>query len=56
MRRATAKSFSTRDAGVDAGFPEADIDLAGRPWLNNAIDIGCYEYWPVVDATRLMAR
>lgn len=35
-----------RDAGMERGYTESSLDLAGRLRLNGPVDIGCYEYWP----------
>ena len=35
-----------RDAGMERGYTESSLDLAGRLRLNGPDDIGCYEYRP----------
>ena len=33
-----------KDAGIDAGWTAASLDLLGKKRLVGTVDIGCYEY------------
>ena len=35
-----------KDAGIDAGWTDASLDLLGKKRLVGTVDIGCYEYSP----------
>ena len=35
-----------KDAGIDAGWTAASLDLLGKKRLVGTVDIGCYEYSP----------
>ena len=45
-----------RDAGVTAFWTDADIDIAGKGRLNGPVDIGCYEFWPLLAPTIFLIR
>ena len=44
------------DAGLEQSWAADSLDLAGNPRLNGPIDIGCYEFWPSTDGTKVMLR
>ena len=44
------------NAGAEQSWSTNTLDLAGNDRLNGRIDIGCYEFWPSTDPTRLMVK
>ena len=44
------------NAGLEQSWAADSLDLAGNPRLNGLIDIGCYEFWPSTDGTKVMLR
>ncbi len=53
---APRKRSPARDAGLEQSWAADSLDLAGNPRLNGPIDIGCYEFWPSTDSTKVMLR
>lgn len=46
-----------KDAGIEVGIFDANsLDLDGLPRLNGAIDIGCYEYWSIIQPTQIILQ
>ena len=37
-------------------WSENSLDLAGKPRLNGAVDMGCYEYWPYIFGTHVIVQ
>ena len=42
------------NAGLEQSWATDALDLAGNGRLNGTIDIGCYEFWPSTDGTKVL--
>ena len=44
------------NAGAEQSWSTNSLDLAGNGRLYGEIDIGCYEFWPSKDGTKVLLR